>query len=304
MTVAPVAPRTRAVRLTTVLFWAVHIAAVVGVVATGWSWRGLALAFAAYFVRMFVVTAAYHRYFSHRAFKTSRVFQFVLALGAQSAAQKGVLWWASRHRLHHKHSDTVMDVHSPRQRGFWYSHLGWILTREWTGTDLTVVSDLAKYPELRALNNSLVGMLPAVALALAFFWIGGLHAFIWGFLVSTVLLWHGSFAVNSLAHVFGRQRYETGDDSRNNWLIAVMTSGEGWHNNHHHYQSSANQGFEWWQIDVTYYLLRVMAACGLVWDLRRPPSSVVDAPSSSASPASIATALTSTIDAIEKREPA
>jgi stearoyl-CoA desaturase (Delta-9 desaturase) len=304
MTVAPVAHRTRAVRLTTVLFWAVHVAAVVGVVVTGWSWGGLALAFAAYFVRMFVVTAAYHRYFSHRAFKTSRVFQFVLALGAQSAAQKGVLWWASRHRLHHKHSDTVTDVHSPRQRGFWYSHLGWILTREWTGTDLTVVSDLAKFPELRALNNSLVGMLPAVGLALAFFLIGGLHAFIWGFLVSTVLLWHGSFAVNSLAHVFGRQRYETGDDSRNNWLIALMTSGEGWHNNHHHYQSSANQGFEWWQVDVTYYLLRAMAACGLVWDLRRPPSSVVQASSGSASAASVATALTSPIDVVDAREPA
>jgi stearoyl-CoA desaturase (delta-9 desaturase) len=305
MTAAPVARRPRAVRLTTVLFWAVHVAAVVGVVVTGWSWRGLALALAAYFVRMFVVTAAYHRYFSHRAFKTSRVFQFVLALGAQSAAQKGVLWWASRHRLHHKHSDTVADVHSPRQRGFWYSHLGWILTREWTGTDLTVVSDLAKYPELRALNNSLVGMLPAVALALAFFLIGGLHALIWGFLVSTVLLWHGSFAVNSLAHVFGRQRYETGDDSRNNWLIALMTSGEGWHNNHHHYQSSANQGFEWWQIDVTYYLLRAMAACGLVWDLRRPPSSVVHAPSRSAPAASapsIATTLASPLDAVDTRE--
>jgi stearoyl-CoA desaturase (delta-9 desaturase) len=298
MNVAPVAPRPRAVRLTTVLFWAVHVAAVVGVVATGWSWRGIALAFAAYFVRMFVVTAAYHRYFSHRAFKTSRVFQFVLALGAQSAAQKGVLWWASRHRLHHKHSDTVVDVHSPRQRGFWYSHLGWILTREWTGTDLTVVSDLAKYPELRALNNSLVGMLPAAALGLAFFLIGGLHAFIWGFLVSTVLLWHGSFAVNSLAHVFGRQRYETGDDSRNNWLIALMTSGEGWHNNHHHYQSSANQGFEWWQVDVTYYLLRAMAACGLIWDLRRPPSSVVHAPRTGVS----APALTSPLDAVDTRE--
>jgi stearoyl-CoA desaturase (delta-9 desaturase) len=304
MTVAPVARRTRAVRLTTVLFWAVHVAAVVGVVATGWSWSGIALAFAAYFVRMFVVTAAYHRYFSHRAFKTSRVFQFVLALGAQSAAQKGVLWWASRHRLHHKHSDTALDVHSPRRRGFWYSHLGWILTREWTGTDLTVVSDLAKYPELRALNNSLVGMLPAVGLALAFFWIGGVRAFIWGFLVSTVLLWHGSFSVNSLAHVFGRQRYETGDDSRNNWLIALMTSGEGWHNNHHHYQSSANQGFEWWQVDVTYYLLRAMAACGLVWDLRRPPSSVIRASSSSASAASVAAALTSPLDAVDTREPA
>ena len=242
----------------------------------GFSWSGVALAIAAYFVRMIVVTAGYHRYFSHRAFKTSRVFQFLLAVGAQSAAQKGVLWWASHHRWHHKHSDQTKDVHSAKLRGFWYAHLGWIMRSDWNETDPALVSDLARYPELRLLNNPVVAMMPTVALALTFLAVGGLHGLVWGFFVSTALLWHGCFSINSLSHLFGRKRYATGDESRNNMLLALITTGEGWHNNHHHYQSSANQGFRWWEIDVTYYVLRVLETVGLVWDLRRPPREVVD----------------------------
>jgi stearoyl-CoA desaturase (delta-9 desaturase) len=272
---APVPTWTQYVRVTSVLFWGVHLAALVGVIYCGWSWHGLALAGASYFVRMFVVTAAYHRYFAHRSFKTSRWFQLLLALGAQSAAQKGVLWWASHHRWHHKYSDTPRDVHSAKLRGFWHSHIGWIVGEDWNETDASMVSDLAKYPELRLLDRGSVALLPTVALALAFLLIGGLPGLVWGFFVSTVLLWHGSFAINSLAHMFGRRPYATTDDSRNNWLLAILTNGEGWHNNHHHYQSSAKQGFHWWQIDVTYYVLRLLAACGLIWDLRRPPPEVV-----------------------------
>ncbi len=257
------------------LFWSVHLAALIGILYCGWSWRGLALAGGSYFVRMFVVTAAYHRYFAHRAFKTSRLFQFILALGAQSAAQKGVLWWASHHRWHHKYSDTPKDVHSAKLRGFWYSHIGWIAREDWTETDPAMVSDLSKFPELRFLDRASISILPTVALALGFLFIGGVHALVWGFFVSTVLLWHGSFSVNSIAHLVGRRRYATADDSRNNWWLAILTNGEGWHNNHHHYQSSANQGFRWWQIDVTYYLLRLMEVFGLVWDLRVPPPEVV-----------------------------
>jgi len=276
-TLSPV-PWRSYLRATTFAFWGVHVAAVVGVIACGFSWSGLGLALGAYFVRMFVVTAAYHRYFSHRTFKTSRWFQFVLALGAQSAAQKGVIWWASHHRWHHKQSDGELDVHSPGRRGFWYSHLGWILRPDWQKTDETSVSDLMKYPELRFLNHRAMAMVPTVALALAFLFIGGAHALVWGYFVSTVLLWHGSFSVNSLAHVFGNQRYATGDASRNNWLLALLTTGEGWHNNHHHYQSSVRQGFRWWQIDMTYYVLRLLALTGVIWDLREPPAHVVAAP--------------------------
>jgi stearoyl-CoA desaturase (delta-9 desaturase) len=262
-------------RPATIPFWAFHAAAIAGVVACGFSWSGLALAVGSYFVRMVLVTAAYHRYFSHRSFKTSRFFQLLLALGAQSAAQKGVLWWAGHHRFHHKHSDTPADPHSVKQRGFWYAHLGWILSRDWNDTDLQTVSDLAKYPELRFLNRPSVQLLPAVALGAALALLGGLHAFVWGFLVSTVLLWHGSFSINSLSHVFGKRRYATTDDSKNNWALAIITTGEGWHNNHHHYQSSANQGFRWWEIDVTFYFLRLLERLGLVWDVRRPPREIL-----------------------------
>jgi len=265
------------VRTTTVLFALVHVVAVVGAVVC-WSWRGVLLALTSYFVRMFIVTAAYHRYFAHRAFKTSRAFQFILALAAQTAGQKGVIWWASHHRWHHKHSDTPKDVHSAKLRGFWYSHVGWVLSSDWNQTDPGMVADLTQYPELRFLNRTALEVVPMVGLALAFLLLGGAHALIWGFMVSTVLLWHGSFSVNSLSHLVGRRRYATSDDSRNNWLLALITTGEGWHNNHHHYQSSARQGFRWWEIDVTYYLLRAMALFGLVWDLRRPPPDVIAAP--------------------------
>ena len=258
----------------TALFWGVHVAAVISAVAW-FSWWGVLLAIGCYFVRMVVVTAAYHRYFSHRAFKTSRAFQFLLALGAQSSAQKGVLWWAGHHRHHHKHSDTAADIHSARRSGFWHAHIGWILCPDWDATNYDQVADLAKFPELRILNHSAVMMLPAVALGAAFYFLGGWQVFVWGFLVSNVMLWHGSFSINSLSHLFGKRRYETSDDSRNNWLLAVITTGEGWHNNHHHYQSSANQGFRWWELDVTFYVLRVLALFGLIWDLRRPSPAVI-----------------------------
>jgi stearoyl-CoA desaturase (delta-9 desaturase) len=262
-------------RVTAVLFWAVHLAAIAGVVCLGPSWRWAVLALAIYFARMIVVTAGYHRYFAHRSFKTSRAMQFLLALGAQSAAQRGVLWWASHHRWHHKFSDMPEDVHSPRRRGFWYSHIGWVVSPTWGQTHADLVKDLSGYPELRFLDRDLIHLLPTVALALAFLWLGGLHGLIWGYLVTTVMVWHGSFSINSLAHLFGKRRFPTTDDSRNSMLLAVITTGEGWHNNHHHYSSSANQGFRWWEIDLTYYVLRVLAAVGLIWDLRRPPREIV-----------------------------
>ena len=249
----------------------VHVAAALGAIWF-WSWGGVALALGSYFARMVVVTAAYHRYFSHKSFKTSRPFQFLLAIGAQTAGQKGVIWWASHHRWHHKHSDTTRDVHSARRRGFWYAHIGWVLSSNWSDTEPALVKDLERFPELRFLNRSVMDIVPMVALGLAFLLLGGLQAFVWGFLVSSVLVWHGSFVINSLAHLIGRRRYETSDDSRNSFLLAVLTSGEGWHNNHHRFPTSARQGLRWWEIDVTYYALWLLARLGLIWDLRRPPS--------------------------------
>ena len=254
-------------------FWGVHVAAIVGVAVLGWSWSGLALAAGSYVARMFFVTAGYHRYFSHRSFKTSRWFQFVLAFGAQSAMQRGVLWWAANHRHHHRYSDTPEDLHSPR-RGFWWSHVGWNTSSMGDETKLELVRDLARFPELRAIDR--LKHLPGILLAITMFAIGGVHALVWGFFVSTVLVWHGTFAINSLAHVIGRRRYDTGDDSRNHWALAVLTMGEGWHNNHHHYMTSVKQGFFWWEVDLSYYVLRGLQSLGLVWDLRLPPAHIVE----------------------------
>jgi stearoyl-CoA desaturase (Delta-9 desaturase) len=249
----------------TVGFWGVHLAAIAGVAILGWSWSGFALAVALYAPRMFFVTAGNHRYFSHRSYRTSRVFQFVLALGSVSVGEKGVLWWAAHHRRHHRLSDRPGDAHSPRE-GFWWSHLGWILSYENEGTDLAAVKDLAKYPELRLLER--FWLVPPVLVGVLTWAIGGWFGFVWGFLVCQTVFWHATFTVNSLAHVFGSRRFATRDDSRNNWLLAILTFGEGWHNNHHHRPGSARQGMRWWEVDLSYYILRLLAAVGLVWDLR------------------------------------
>jgi stearoyl-CoA desaturase (Delta-9 desaturase) len=253
-------------------FWGVHILAIVGIAITGVSWLGLLLTAALYLPRMFFVTGAYHRYFSHRSYKTSRWFQFVLAIGATFTAQKGVLWWAAHHRVHHKLSDMPGDLHSVKQSGFWWSHMGWILARDLEGTDLSRIKDFSKYPELRWLDR--YWMVPAVAAGVVAFLIGGFFGLVWAFAVPQVLCWHGTFTINSLSHLWGGRRYATEDDSRNNPVLALITLGEGWHNNHHHYQVAARQGFFWWEYDITYYVLRALAAVGLVWDLHGVPDHI------------------------------
>jgi stearoyl-CoA desaturase (delta-9 desaturase) len=255
-------------------FYGVHIAAIVGVAMLGWSWSGVLLAVILYYTRMFGVTAGYHRYFSHRTYKTNRVVQFFLALLGTFSVQKGVLWWAAHHRTHHKLSDQPGDIHSVKQDGFWWSHVGWIVSRKNDETDWKKIPDFAKYPELRLLNTFHV--VPPILLAVVLFWLGGAWALVWGFFVSTTLLWHGTFTINSLAHLFGRRRYETTDDSKNNFFLAMITLGEGWHNNHHYYQRATNNGFYWWEIDITYYVLKAMSLVGLVHGLHKPPPHVRD----------------------------
>jgi stearoyl-CoA desaturase (delta-9 desaturase) len=269
---APLPPHT--VRPTAVAgFLLVHVAAVVGVAVLGFSWKGVALCVASYTLRMFAITAGFHRYFSHRSFRLARVPQFLLALLGQTAAQKGVLWWASNHRHHHKYSDRPEDIHSPVQNGFWWSHIGWILSGLYDETDFSRIPDLAKYPELRWLNRNQYGatLIYALGLYLAFGWTG----LIYGYFLSTVLLWHGTFTINSLMHLFGRRVFPTADQSRNSMLFALITMGEGWHNNHHYYPSSAAQGFRWWQVDASFYLLWLGEKIGVVKGLRRAPSLAV-----------------------------
>jgi stearoyl-CoA desaturase (Delta-9 desaturase) len=253
-------------------FVIVHLACFAAI-WSGVTWPAVAICVALYWLRIFSIGAGYHRLFSHRAYSTSRVFQFLLAFLAQSSAQKSVLWWASKHRHHHLHSDTGEDVHSPRHKGFVYSHMGWIFSRKHDFADFGKVADLMRYPELMWLHR--YELVPPIVLGVLCFVAAGWSGLVVGFLWSTVLVYHATFCINSLAHVSGSTRYVTGDDSRNNWLLALFTMGEGWHNNHHAFQSSVRQGFRWWEIDPTYYLLRALSWLGIVWDLRTPPEQVL-----------------------------
>ena len=268
---SPIVEHTDIMYPSAIPFVLVHLACVAAL-WTGVTYDALVLCFLLYWLRIFAIGAGYHRYFSHRAYRASRAFQFALAVLSQSTAQKSVLWWASKHRHHHLHSDTETDVHSPRHKGFVYSHLGWIFSRKNDVADLVKVADFARYPELMWLHRH--ELVPPTVLALLSVLIAGWSGLVVGFFWSTVLVYHATFCINSLAHVRGRRRYVTGDNSRNNWLLALFTMGEGWHNNHHAYQSSVRQGFRWWEIDATFYLLKALSWTGLVWDLKTPPAAV------------------------------
>lgn len=241
---------------------------------TGISWTSVMICIGLFFLRAFAIGGGYHRYFSHKTYKTSRVFQFILAFLAQSSFEKGVLWWANHHRLHHKYSDTINDVHSPRQHGFWFSHMGWIFTDRFLSKDYQMVNDLEKFPELRFLDKW--HWIPGLTLATIVFLCAGYQGFVVGFVISTLLVHHLTYSINSLCHKFGSQRYITGDDSRNTWWLALFSMGESWHNNHHYYPNSVRQGFFWWEFDLTYYILKLLAVFGIVWDLRCPTAKVIN----------------------------
>jgi stearoyl-CoA desaturase (delta-9 desaturase) len=253
----------------------------------GWSWTAVAVAAFLYVVRMFAITGFYHRYFSHRTFRTSRFMQFVLAVWGNTSIQRGALWWAATHRHHHRHSDTDEDVHSARMKGFVWSHIGWMTSSNNFPTDYKVVRDLAQFPELVFLNRFDL-IVPAIFGALLFgfgellAWFApglntsGAQIFVWGFFISSSVLLHGTLFINSLAHVWGNRRFETSDDSRNNFWLALITLGEGWHNNHHRFMGSTRQGFYWWEVDLTYYFLKMMSWTGLIWDLKPVPRSIYD----------------------------
>jgi len=272
--------------LRVVPFIGLHLACL-GILVVGFSWFALSVAAFLYLLRMFAITGFYHRYFSHRAFQTSRVLQLIFGFIGASSVQRGPLWWAAHHRHHHRHADQPQDLHSPVQHGFWKSHMGWFMTPRAFAVDFQRIPDLARYPELRFLDR--YDILVPVALATALFLLGmvlehyapslgtsGPQLLIWGFFVSTVVLFHATVTINSLAHVWGKRRYATRDDSRNNFWLALITLGEGWHNNHHHYPASVRQGFYWWEIDLTWYALKIMSWIGLVWELKPLPTRIRD----------------------------
>ena len=267
-------------------FLFMHLACLL-VIWTGVSTVAVAVCLALYIVRMFAITAGFHRLFAHRTYGTGRIFRFLMAFTGTAAYQKGPLWWSAHHRRHHLLADTEEDLHSPLTRTLWRSHVGWFLSRDSQVTEWKLITNLSKYPDLRFLDRYY--SLPPAMLAGSAFLLGavlqryapglgtsGWQMLVWGFFISTVLLYHGTFTVNSLAHIFGKRRFATEDNSRNNLFVALITLGEGWHNNHHFYPSSERQGFYWWELDVSHYTLRALSWLGIVWDLRTPPPNLRD----------------------------
>lgn len=259
-----------------------HLACI-GLFWVGFSWTALAACAATYAIRVFALTAGYHRYFSHNSFKTSRFFQFALAFLGGMSAQLGALWWAAHHRHHHLHSDTPEDIHSPHVKGLFWSHLGWIMCRKYAKTELDRIPDFARFRELRFLDRFHV--IPPLVLGFSLYGLGNLLAarapqlgtsgwqmVMWGFFLSSVLVYHATFCINSLTHMIGTRRFNTNDKSRNSMALALITFGEGWHNNHHRYPVCTRQGLYWWEIDITYYLLKALSWFRIVWDLREPPA--------------------------------
>ena len=257
-----------------------------GIFTVFWvGWSPIAIGFAIFFyaLRMFGITAFYHRYFSHKTFKTSRPAQFIFAVIGAAATQRGPLWWASNHRHHHVHSDKPSDIHSPKQSGFLWSHMGWFLSKKNFKTNFERIQDFAKFPELTWLDRFDV-IVPAV-FALMTFLLGyflnlffpslgtnGWQMLVWAYIISTILVFHGTFVINSLAHVMGKRRFKTRDDSKNSFILALITFGEGWHNNHHKFPGSARQGLHWWEIDFSYYGLLTLEKLGIIWDMNKGPS--------------------------------
>lgn len=267
-------------------FIALHLG-VLAAFIVGVSWPAVVACLGFYWMRVFFITGFYHRYFSHRTFQTTRIFQAVMALLGTLGIQKGPLWWAGHHRFHHRHSDEEEDVHSPLKGGFWWAHIGWLLAYNRDDTRWEEVKDLVRFPELRWLDRWYFGstLLYAGGTIALGFWlerafpttgVSWLQVFAWCFVVSTVMLLHTTYLINSGAHMWGSRRFPTKDTSRNNLFLALITLGEGWHNNHHRYPGSERNGFFWWEIDVTHYLLTALSWTGLIWDLRRPPAHVYD----------------------------
>ncbi|MDX1588829.1 MAG: acyl-CoA desaturase [Oleiphilaceae bacterium] len=265
-------------------FIALHLACL-GVIWVGISPFAVWFAVGFFLLRMFAITGFYHRYFAHKTFKANRGWQLVFAILGASAAQRGPLWWAAHHRHHHQHSDEPNDLHSPTQQGFWWSHLGWFTCDAAFRTDEKRIKDWMKFPELRFINrfDALVplscilliyGLGELLAATAPLLGTNGPQLLIWGFFISTVALFHGTVSINSLAHVWGRRRFNTPDSSRNNFLLALVTLGEGWHNNHHRWPGSARQGFRWYEVDITYYVLWLMSKLGIIYDLKPIPQHI------------------------------
>lgn len=257
-----------------VLFWSIHSTVLLAFVYPPDA-ALLALAFLSHYGRMIGITLCFHRHMAHRAFQFSRPVRFLFAWLGTTALQKGPIWWAGNHVYHHKYADREGDPHSPLVSGFYSAHMGWFtndIRWDTLEPDNPVVREFSRYPEMRWLDRYYA--VPPALLALGLFLAGGWPFLVYGFCVPTFTLAHSTFAINSINHLFGSRRFETPDNSRNNFWTTLLTLGEGWHNNHHRFQRAARNGFYWWELDPTYWVVKALGAMGLATDIVPVPARV------------------------------
>ncbi len=268
-----------------IVITSVHLLACLAVLPWLFSWTGVIVAAIGVIVFGQGINLGYHRLLSHRSFKVPRWFEHALVAVAICCLQGAPISWVTTHRRHHRDSDGPGDPHSPRE-GFWWSHFRWLAVEKPAAAETAAISrharDLLKDPFYRRLQRTPVMQLVIfVPHALLFFAAGfaagyfgeggsaaaglqlGLSVLVWGVFVRTVLVWHITWSVNSATHVWGSRSYDTGDDSRNNWVVALIAMGEGWHNNHHHDQAAATVQHRWWQFDATYYVIVLLRWLGI-----------------------------------------
>ena len=257
-----------------VVFWSIQVSALL-VFVVPFRWPLIGLWAASHFVRAIGLTLIFHRYLAHRAFRMNRGARFVWTFIGTAAMQKGPLWWAGHHVNHHRYADREGDPHSPAISGFYYAHIGWFLNdtrHDHLPPTNPVIRDFSKDREIAWLERFY--FFPPLLLAIALYLAGGFPWVVWGFCLPTMTLAHATFAINTINHLSGSRRFETRDESRNNAFTAFFAAGEGWHNNHHRYQRAARNGFYWWEFDPTWYVIRAMAAVGLVWDIQAVPERI------------------------------
>lgn len=251
----------------------------------GFNWLQLALLVGMYIITGLGVTVGYHRLFTHKSFDTGPVMTFIIGACGSMAAEGRVMDWVANHRRHHQHSDKEGDLHSPHIhgegiwnifRGLWHAHMGWIMRPRIADLD-RYAPDLQKDPVVRAVHRTFllwiaVGLLIPTVLGglITMTWTGALLGLLWGGLVRTLLVHHVTWSVNSVCHLWGSRPFDSHDESRNNAVCAALAFGEGWHNNHHAFPASARHGLRWWEVDLSYLVIRAMALVGLARNIRTP----------------------------------
>ncbi len=234
------------------------------------SWKALIVTVALYWITIgFGISLGYHRLHTHRSFQVPLGLEYLFALFGAMTLEGGPIFWVATHRIHHQKSDQAGDPHSPRD-GAWWAHIGWILFGETNHNNTKMMSkyapDLAKHRFYIWLNN--YHWVPTVVLAAVLFAIGGLPLMLWAVCVRIVVGLHATWLVNSATHLWGTRRFETKDDSRNSWWVALMTFGEGWHNNHHAHPTSARHGLAWYEFDISWISLKIMKVLGIAKNIR------------------------------------